>query len=156
MKKPQALAHCGSPGSKLNVYKMYPAPVRKAKSTPGVDVNKNERFRCRNKSFVAARPQRFSVDRDGLCHLGHGKVGCTYSIQTTRAVMHGAHLTPVALDGGSLIAAGLWLCPAFPWMASQRPGLPGSLIGGIIEPADAQGTGVAGWDILASEAPFRA
>jgi hypothetical protein len=26
-KKPQALAHCGSPGSKIEWYKMYPAPV---------------------------------------------------------------------------------------------------------------------------------
>jgi hypothetical protein len=41
-------------------------------------------------------------------------------------------------------------------MASHRPGLSGSLIGGVIEPTDAQGKGVAGWDILASEAPFRA
>jgi hypothetical protein len=32
-KKPQAFTRCGSPGSKIYVYEMYPAPVIRAKAT---------------------------------------------------------------------------------------------------------------------------
>jgi hypothetical protein len=32
-KKPQALSRCGSPGSKMYCYEMYPAPVNGAKTT---------------------------------------------------------------------------------------------------------------------------
>ena len=61
--KPQALAHCGSPGSKIDCLKTYSAPVSKAKTHFTIEVNQNARFRSRNKRLVACPQQNL---RPGL------------------------------------------------------------------------------------------